>query len=60
VLMIRVGDDGYVMIGNFYFYIDIERSHGLHFVRNINHNIPVKCISFNIKRKVNMIYFHLI
>jgi len=45
------------MISNFCFYIDIERSHGLHFVRNINHNIPVKCISFNIKRKVNMIYF---
>ncbi|CAF0753292.1 unnamed protein product [Rotaria sp. Silwood1] len=30
---------------------DIERSHGLHFVRNINHDIQVKCISFNIKQK---------
>ncbi|CAF0962576.1 unnamed protein product [Adineta steineri] len=30
---------------------DIERSHGLHFIRNINHDIPVKCISFNSKRK---------
>ena len=36
-------------------HIDIERSHGLHFVRNINHSVPVKCISFNIKQKVSMI-----
>lgn len=32
---------------------DIERSHGLHFVRNINHNISVKCVGFNSKRKVS-------
>ncbi|UJR35912.1 hypothetical protein I4U23_028653 [Adineta vaga] len=30
---------------------DIERSHGLHFIRNMNHDITVKCISFNIKKK---------
>ncbi len=34
------------------YLIDIERSHGLHFVRNIHHNISVKCIAFNVKRKV--------
>jgi hypothetical protein len=37
-------------------YVDIERSHGLHFVRNINHDIQVKCISFNIKQKVSTIF----
>ncbi|CAF4508243.1 unnamed protein product [Rotaria socialis] len=30
---------------------DIERSHGLHFVRNMNHEIQVECVSFNIKQK---------
>jgi hypothetical protein len=51
----RVGDETAV-IADFCFNIDIERSHGLHFVRNINHNIEVKCISFNIKQKVCRIY----
>ncbi|CAF0999067.1 unnamed protein product [Rotaria sordida] len=37
---------------------DIERSHGLHFVRNINHDIQVKCISFNIKRKEIISFDH--
>ncbi len=37
------------------YILDIERSNGLHFIRNINHDIPVKCISFNNKQKVNMI-----
>ena len=33
--------------------VDIERSHGLHFMRQITSDRPVKCIAFNIKRKVN-------
>lgn len=37
------------------YILDIERSNGLHFIRNINHDIPVKCIAFDNKQKVNMI-----
>lgn len=42
-------------IGCHFYILEIERSHGLHFIRNVNHDIPLRCISFNIKKKVNKI-----